>query len=121
MANTKRTSAKEWAKRVQRWERSGLTATEFGAREGYDGKRLTWWKWHLGLERAASSKPAARTEDFVPVRVVHSAGGASPAPLASRHSAGCVEIQLANGRVVRAIGSVEGSLLALAIQAAEGG
>lgn len=77
----------EWAERVDRWQRSGLSAKDFAASERIESRRLLWWRWKL----RSSSPPAQR---FLPVRVVDSAArpAGSGAPL---------EIALPNGRVVR--------------------
>ncbi len=42
-----RTSREEWAKRVERWRDSGLTAAEFAAELGINAHSLSWWKWRL--------------------------------------------------------------------------
>ena len=34
-----------WGKRIERWRRSGLTAAQFGAREGVNPHTLAFWKW----------------------------------------------------------------------------
>lgn len=52
-----RTSREAWAKRVERWKASGLTAAEFAARHGLAATSLKWWKWRLG---ARDRKGAAR-------------------------------------------------------------
>jgi hypothetical protein len=49
-----RTSREEWAKRVERWRDSGLTAAEYAAELGINGHSLSWWKWRL------AGKPAKR-------------------------------------------------------------
>jgi transposase len=36
-----------WADRIGRWQRSGLTAARFGAREGVNPRTLSFWKWKL--------------------------------------------------------------------------
>src|SRR5438046_2889197 len=46
-----------WASRVGRWQRSGLTAAGFAAREGVNPGTLTFWKWKLGHDRRASDEP----------------------------------------------------------------
>jgi transposase len=38
----------EWAKRVERWKRSGLTAAVFAQREGLNAGTLFWWSSKLG-------------------------------------------------------------------------
>lgn len=47
-----RTSREEWAKRVERWRDSGLTAAEFAAELGINAHSLSWWKWRLAAEPA---------------------------------------------------------------------
>ncbi len=39
-----------WAGRVRQWRVSGLTAREFGAREGFNASTLRWWSSRLGRE-----------------------------------------------------------------------
>jgi hypothetical protein len=50
-----RTSRTEWAKRVERWAESGLTAKEFAAETGLKASTLSFWKWRLGSEQRARS------------------------------------------------------------------
>jgi hypothetical protein len=54
-----------WAKRVERWKDSGLSAAEFAGELGISPNSLSWWKWQLGKREATSQlttpkKPAAR-------------------------------------------------------------
>ena len=57
-----RASRSEWAKRVERWQDSGLTAKEFAAELDITASSLTFWKWKLRREMStqddASPKPA---------------------------------------------------------------
>lgn len=55
-----RTSRAEWAKRVQRWRDSGLTAKEFAAETGVNASTLAYWSWRLGSQRVRQI-PAARS------------------------------------------------------------
>jgi transposase len=93
----------EWADRVERWERSGLRAEVFAARERIKAKRLTWWRWSLRSSSATAVAGRAPMR-FLPVRVVETAGSAtsSVAPL---------EIVLPNGRVVRVAPGVDPATL----------
>ena len=50
-----RESRETWAKRVERWKDSGLTAKEFAEELGINAHSLAWWKWRL-----AARKPSAR-------------------------------------------------------------
>jgi transposase len=47
----------EWAKRIERWRDSGLTAKEFAAETGLKASTLSYWKWRLKSE----GKPAPRS------------------------------------------------------------
>jgi transposase-like protein len=42
-----RATRAEWAKRVERWQDSGLTAKEFAAELEISPNSLTFWKWKL--------------------------------------------------------------------------
>lgn len=54
-----RTSRAEWAKRVERWKDSGLSAKEFASETGLKASALTFWSWRL---RKAGSEVVARVE-----------------------------------------------------------
>jgi transposase len=54
-----RTTAAEWAKRVQRWQDSGLTAKEFASELKVNAGTLSAWKYKLRRE-ASSTERAAR-------------------------------------------------------------
>ena len=43
-----RASREIWAKRVERWKDSGLSAKEFAAELDVSPKSLMFWKWKLG-------------------------------------------------------------------------
>jgi hypothetical protein len=64
-----RASQETWAKRVERWKASGLTAAEFAAELGISGHSLKWWKWRLGHGK----KSAAARKSRLPARVARSA------------------------------------------------
>lgn len=51
-----RQSRETWAKRVERWKDSGLTAKEYAAEVGINAQSLSWWKWHLSSTDAAPPK-----------------------------------------------------------------
>jgi len=52
-----RASSEEWAKRVERWRDSGLSATEVGL----NAHSLRWWSWRLGgAQKSSSPKPRTR-------------------------------------------------------------
>ena len=56
-------SREDWAKRVERWKDSGLTAKEFAAETGLNASTLSYWKWRLGAEQRdddSKRKPKTR-------------------------------------------------------------
>jgi hypothetical protein len=53
-------SRAEWAKRVERWQDSGLTAKEFAAELAVSPNSLTFWKWKLRRERAEQSAAVSK-------------------------------------------------------------
>jgi len=55
MARTNRT---EWAKRVERWKDSGLTAKDFAAEIGVKASALTYWSWKIRADAAAQGEPS---------------------------------------------------------------
>jgi transposase-like protein len=72
-----RVSRAEWAKRVERWRDSGLSAAEFATEIGVNPRTLTYWKWLLrqearpkrpSREAATASRPAPAASAFVEVR-----------------------------------------------------
>lgn len=84
-----RASRETWAKRVERWKDSGLSAPEFAREMGFNARTLRYWKWKLGKEgwwrgrrskkattslaRSSSKKPAAAPQ-FVEVDTAVVAG-----------------------------------------------
>ncbi len=121
MAKRQPTAARQWAARIARWQRSGLTSKEFGQREGFRGDQLSWWKWHLA--RGANTETASRRRvgkksklaqtrplEFVEVTV--------PKPVAVSPGV-TVEIVLRNGRVARVPQGCDGAWLTQMLSAAE--
>jgi hypothetical protein len=68
----------EWTKVVARYERSGLSAKAFAAREGISARSLSWWKWkletdaELEAEETAPSGSASTAMSFLELRASHS-------------------------------------------------
>ncbi|MEO0460857.1 MAG: hypothetical protein AAF219_08435, partial [Myxococcota bacterium] len=66
-----RESREVWAKRVERWQDSGLTAREFSAELGINHRTLTFWKYKLkqqargSMNSAAPAKPRKPRPEFV--------------------------------------------------------
>lgn len=70
MSKARRRRAKDWARLVGEWERSGQAAGEFAAARGLRPRTLVWWRWRLRRERKAPPKSkAARPGSVQLVRV----------------------------------------------------
>lgn len=65
-----RATEKEWAQRLARWRRSGLTAKEFATQEGLKASTLAYWRWRLKrAEPAHKGKSCAATTTSAEPRV----------------------------------------------------
>jgi len=102
-----RANATEWAKRVERWKDSGLTAKEFAAQCGLKASMLSYWQWKLragngsrgGTSKQTSKRQAASSGSeasagfsvTAPMRIVElpASAVASPVP--------CLELVLDRG------------------------
>ena len=98
-----RSTRAEWAKRIRQWQRSGLDAASYAAREGLKAEQLRWWRWHLGLGPRARRAPAQ--PQFVEVVLA----GAAEQPAPEQEGAG-LELIIGRRRVVVRPGFDEQSL-----------
>ena len=78
----------EWARRIQRWQDSGLTAREFANEMGLKATTLTYWKWRLKTDQAAGadtpvvrSKLVRRSMQFVELKSAATPSAAQDARL----------------------------------------
>lgn len=97
-----------WARRVERWRRSGLTADGFAEQEGVNARTLAFWKWRLKRDGAAhaATRSACGTEKRVAfVEVV------TPKPAVSETRSTPIEVVLPIGYRVRVAGGFERSVL----------
>lgn len=46
-----RSTPEQWAKRVEEWLASGLTAAAYARKVGISDRSLRWWKWQLKARR----------------------------------------------------------------------
>ena len=87
-----------WAKRVERWADSGLTAKEFAAEIGVNANTLAHWRWRLSTRTAPRPRSAARTSAPAPA-FVEVVGGAGL--VGATEAAAPLELVLRGGLVVR--------------------
>jgi hypothetical protein len=91
----------EWAKRIERWKDSGLTAAEYGAETGLNRHTLTYWKWRLkaqpgvGRTKSAEKQTAPMPAGFVEVKMP------LPEPIVVSEPAEPLELLLAGGMRLR--------------------
>lgn len=66
----KQQTRQEWAKRIERWKDSGLTAAEFAAETGISAKSLSWWRWNLSTNapEEATKQPSLETTELSPTK-----------------------------------------------------
>lgn len=107
-----RSNRDERAKRVERWQDSGLTAAEFGAEVGVNPRTLSYWKWRLGKDDPP--RRPSRSTDSGNVSFVELTNMAGP----DRHAGGGIELVI--GRYTLRIGSrAESETLARVIDVLE--
>lgn len=98
-----RTSRATWAKRVERWQQSGLTAKEFATELDVSPKSLSFWKWKLHRE-GDSAADACSVEDGHS-RTTERAAASRPGFLelvpAAAGTAPPLEVVLGNGVCIR--------------------
>jgi len=103
----RRRSADERSVVVERWQQSGLTASDFAAQEGLNASSL--YLWRKQLKAAASDGEAGeRKQVFSELRL--SAASAQPSH---------VEVVARNGRVVRVHGGIDARTLQQVLAAVE--
>jgi transposase len=61
------TVREQWAKRVERWKDSGLSAKEFAAETGLNAHSLSWWRWQLSKGDTAA-EPQRRRRSRAAIR-----------------------------------------------------
>lgn len=66
-----------WAKRVERWKDSGLTAKEFAAEAGLNPRSLSWWRWRLAGGEPTKPRKRTRSSSARSVEVVKSSAPSS--------------------------------------------
>jgi transposase len=106
----RRQSAREWARLVEAWKKSGETAADFAATRGIKPGTLTWWKWKL------ASRTAAPAEELRLVAVEIAPTATAPAT-ATEIASPAWEITSAHGDVLRVYRGIAPAELAAVLSA----
>jgi transposase len=108
-----RASREVWAKRVERWKDSGLTAKEFAAEIEVSASSLTFWKWKLGRPaNGVHEKPRVRRKPAGASREHVGAKFLQLIPTtAQRDTSGSFELVFASGVIVRVPHDFDGAAL----------
>lgn len=120
-----RTSRAEWAKRVERWKDSGLSAKEYGAEIGVKATTLSYWSWKLrsdgaGMSDGAKGKSTRRTARRGSVAASGAAGRfVELGPPASCVSQPALDLVLRSGVVVRVTAGFDEATLTRVVRAVE--
>lgn len=99
-----------WAKRVERWGASGLSAAEFALEIGVNARTLTYWKWKLGRPEPVRATPRP---EFVEVVAT------SPSRIAGDASLDALEVVLVGGVVIRVPARFDAEALRRVVMALE--
>jgi hypothetical protein len=89
-----RETRETWAKRIEEWQASGVSATEFAKKLGVAEKSLKWWRWKL-------STPSKRRSKTAIVKVHTRAIEATPLTFIEMAATPAIEVVLRNGTIVR--------------------
>lgn len=100
-----------WAKRVERWADSGLTAREFAAEIGVNANTLAHWRWRLNARSVAKPRPAARSTAPAFVEVVAATGVVGASTEESPVAPEPFELVLPSGVRVRVSAAFDGGAL----------
>jgi len=100
-------NATTWAKRVEAWRASELTAAEFSDGLDFAAASLRWWSSRLGAMRAEAPRS---------MRMVRVVRHAAPTPAIDRTSASsssAILVELAGARVLVSTGADRATLTAV--------
>lgn len=120
-----RTSRAEWAKRVERWKDSGLSAKEYAAETGVKASTLSYWCWRLGASGESSRghrkrKSAAKSRPAGSLSVEGSRGRfVELETTASVPAAPALELVLSRGIRVRVVAGFDEATLTRVVRAVE--
>jgi len=102
-----RATARQWARYVAQWKRSGESAAQFAARSGLAARQLYWWSWYLRKRSESPPTPDMPAETagltFLPVHI------RTPEPQASRQFEVAAEVLVGGELGVRLAASADPS------------
>lgn len=94
-----------WAKRVERWKDSGLTAKEFAAETNVSPQSLSFWRWKLKREGSGSASTSVSRRRRTPAPAEPSASSfvrlVPSTSIKPAKPAEMLELVLASGVIVR--------------------
>ena len=100
-----------WARRVERWQRSGLTADRFAEREGVNARTLAFWKWRLKRDGAPGAATGTARRGAKRVAFVELVAPRPAVPPGETRST-AIEVVLPIGYRVRVAAGFERGVLA---------
>jgi hypothetical protein len=109
----KRARREIWAKRVERWAKSGLGARQYAAATGLNANTLLYWRWQLGAGPGRAKRATPARAGFVEIVACETA------PPARAETALPFEVVLASGLTVRVPTSFEVAALRRLVGALE--
>ena len=91
----------EWAKRVERWQDSGLTAKQFAAELDVSPSSLTFWKWKLRQTATREASRRSHTSGVSQVRADTPAKFLQLVPASETSTESALDVVLSSGVVLR--------------------
>ena len=102
-----RTTRQEWAKRVERWQSSDLTASEFATEIGVNPRTLSYWKWILKNEVKAQAPKRTKRARKAKVAFTEVMTAAPPPGALTEPADAGVEIRVQAGWSIRVTSSFD--------------
>jgi hypothetical protein len=121
-----RANRAEWAKRVERWKDSGLSAKEYAAETGLKASTLSYWSWKLRTSGEADcdrvetdAAAAGRLRRSKPVAGAAARFVELTAPAPAPASTSALELVLSGGVRVRVTAGFDETTLTRVVRAVE--
>jgi transposase len=112
----RRRTARQWARLVAAWQKSGKSADEFAAARGVAPRTLSWWRWRLACNAESSLPPPAPLR-LVPIQVAPEPSPTPLTPPTTPEATPAWEIVTARGHVLRVHRGIASAELATVLAA----